>query len=70
MKPYLKGVKNKCRCGATATGIKEVHTNTKGDIREQRIVASNCKECGLHYVADDHRDTLTPEYQDTIQSFS
>lgn len=69
-KTYLQGVKNKCRCGEPAEGIKEETVNGKGKVTKVRIVASNCKACGLRYVADDMRGDLTPSYQKTIQSLS
>ena len=61
---YLKAINNKCRCGKVAEGIVE----EDGDKR--RIVASNCKECGLKYVADDMRGYLTPSMQKLIKSIS
>lgn len=67
---YLQGVQNKCRCGATASGIKEETVNAKGNVLHRKIVASNCKECKLKYVADDYHIQLTPSFQKTIQSVS
>lgn len=69
-KKYLKAVRHICRCGRATDGIKEVDTGEHGEKNDQRIVASNCKACGLKYVADDYRAELTPAYQKAIHSVS
>lgn len=58
----LRTIKNKCRCGEVANGIVEEKDKTI-----LRIVASDCKKCGLRYVADDMRGTLTPSFQSSIR---
>lgn len=65
-------INNRCRCGAVAEGIKEETVDSSGDnpsgkCISTRIVASSCKECGLKYVADDMRATLTPAFQSLIR---
>ena len=60
----LKAINNKCRCGEVAEGIVEE------DGEKRRIVASTCKKCGLKYVADDMRGTLTPSFQSSIRKTS
>lgn len=67
---YLQGIQNKCRCGAIASAIKEENKSKSGNITDRRIVYSNCKSCGLKYVADDMKDAISDEYAETIQSFN
>lgn len=66
IKQYLQAVKNKCRCGATAQGIKEVTQTSRGKITSQRIVTSKCAACGLKFVAEDMKGRLNPFTQDLI----
>jgi len=51
---WIKGAFIKCRCGKPAEGIIHGEDNNRGETISKKVIAINCKNCGLQIKAPEN----------------